>query len=104
MLFEQTVLEGRVGDIFLQSTGFATQIFDFVGGGGAGGISGRAPLARLDELLRPGVIQALGDALLAAQFGDRPEPRFILPSSACFNTNAICASLNFDLFIARSVA
>jgi len=26
-----------------------------------------------------------------------------VPSSACFNTNAICASLNFDLFIAHSI-
>jgi len=27
-----------------------------------------------------------------------------VPSSACFNTNAIGTSLNFDLFIAHSIA
>jgi hypothetical protein len=28
----------------------------------------------------------------------------VVPSSACFNTNAIGTSLNFDLFIAHSIA
>jgi hypothetical protein len=28
----------------------------------------------------------------------------VVPPSASFNTNAICASLNFDLFIAHSIA
>src|SRR5690606_26883383 len=42
----------------------------FAGGRSAGGVSGEAPLAGLHELLRPGVIQALGDPFLAAQLGN----------------------------------
>ena len=40
------------------------------GGRGTGGVAGQPALAGLHELLRPGVIQALGDAFLAAQLGD----------------------------------
>src|SRR3546814_4629874 len=42
----------------------------FAGGRSAGCVSGEAPLAGLHELLRPGVIQALGDPFLAAQLGN----------------------------------
>jgi hypothetical protein len=40
------------------------------GGCSASSFAGQAPLAGLHELLQPGEIQALGDALLAAQLGN----------------------------------
>src|SRR5690606_29090360 len=50
--------------------GFAAQVVHLAGGRSSGGIAGQTTLARFHELLRPGVIQALGDAFLAAQLGD----------------------------------
>jgi hypothetical protein len=55
---------------FLQGAGFAAQILHLAGGRGTGGVAGQAALARFHELLRPGVIQALGNAFLAAQLGN----------------------------------
>src|ERR1700744_1770009 len=72
--FEQTVLERQIGDALLQGAGFTAQILDLIGRGGARGVTGQAALARLHELLRPSVIQALGDTLLAAQLGDAVVP------------------------------
>jgi hypothetical protein len=68
--FQQTVLECQVGNAFLQGTGFAAQVLHFAGGRSAGGVTGQATLAGFHELLRPGVIQALSDAFLAAQLGN----------------------------------
>jgi len=68
--FQQTVFECQIGHAFLQGAGFAAQVLDLTGGRGTGGIAGQAALARFHELLRPGVIQALGDALLEAQLGN----------------------------------
>src|SRR5690606_36081529 len=52
----------------------AAQVMHFAGGRSAGCVSGEAPLAGLHELLRPGVIQALGDPFLAAQLGNAVFP------------------------------
>src|SRR5690606_35442873 len=68
--FEQAVFQGQVGNAFLQGSGLAAQVMHFAGGRSAGCVSGEAPLAGLHELLRPGVIQALGDPFLAAQLGN----------------------------------
>jgi hypothetical protein len=68
--FQQTVLECQVGNAFLQGTGFAAQVLHFAGGRSTGGVAGQATLAGFHELLRPGVIQALSDAFLAAQLGN----------------------------------
>jgi len=46
------------------------QILDFIRGGGAGGVTGKPTLAGLHKLLRPGVIEALRDPLVAAQLAD----------------------------------
>src|SRR5690606_16475062 len=73
--FKQAVLEGQVGHAFLQRTGFPAQILDLAGGCGTGGIAGEPALARFHELLRPGVVQALGDPFLAAQFSNAVMPR-----------------------------
>ena len=68
--FEQAVLECQVGNAFLQGAGLAAQILHLVRGRSTGGVTSQAALACLHELLRPGVIQALGDAFLAAQLGN----------------------------------
>ncbi len=68
--FEQTVLKRQVGDAFLQGAGLAAQILDLVRGGRARRIARQAALARFHELLRPDIVQALGNAFLAAQLGD----------------------------------
>jgi hypothetical protein len=75
--FQQAVLECQIGDAFLQGTGFAPQVLHFAGGCGTGGVAGEAALAlrfsmmpriicaaSVHELLGPGVIQALSNALL----------------------------------------
>ena len=46
------------------------QILDLVGGGSARHITSQAALAGLHELLGPDAIEALRDALLAAELGD----------------------------------
>jgi hypothetical protein len=66
MLFEQTVFQCQIGHAFLQGPGFAAQVLDLSGGRGTGGVAGQAALASFHELLRPGVIQALGNSFLAA--------------------------------------
>src|SRR3546814_19733530 len=72
-----------------KGTGFAAQVVHLAGGRGTGGVARQAPLARLHELLRPRVIHALGDDILAAQLGDavlaaqafQTEPAFVLCSA-----------------------
>src|SRR5665213_2911856 len=68
--FEQTVLQGELGNDLLERGGLLAQALDVVGAGGTGGVACKPALASLHELLGPGVIQALGDAFLAAQLGD----------------------------------
>jgi hypothetical protein len=60
-----------LGKDLFQFLGLAPEVLDLVAGRGTGGVAGKPPLAGLQELLRPAVIAALGDALAAAQLGDR---------------------------------
>jgi len=60
-----------LGDNFFQLQGLALEILDFAGGCRSRRVAGQPPLAGFQELLRPAVVQALGDALPAAQLGDR---------------------------------
>src|SRR6185436_5331042 len=61
--FEHTALEGQLGHDLLQRVGLATQILDLVRSGGPGRIARQPLLARLEEVLRPAVIQVLDDSL-----------------------------------------
>ena len=60
-----------LGDDFLQLLGLASEVFDLAAGRSAGGVAGKAPLAGLEELFRPAVVEALGNAFTAAELGDR---------------------------------
>src|SRR5258705_2129642 len=46
------------------------KLLDLMGGGLAGVVTGEPFLAGLEEVLRPTVVEVLGDAFLAAQLGD----------------------------------
>src|SRR5262245_316266 len=69
--FEQSQFEGLLGDNFLEVLRFAPKLLDLVGRRCTSGVSGKPALAGLEELLRPGVIHALGDAFAPAKLGDR---------------------------------
>ena len=60
-----------LGDNLLQLPGLALEVFDFAGCGRPSRVAGETPLAGFEELFRPAVVQALGDALPAAEFGNR---------------------------------
>ncbi len=64
------VLERQVIDDFLQGRGFTAQGFQLVGRRSLGGISRQPTLARFWELLGSDTIEALRDALRAANLGD----------------------------------
>ena len=68
--FEQTVLQDEVGHALLQITGLSAKILHLVSGRRTGRIASKPALVGLHELLGPGVVQALGNAFLAAQFGN----------------------------------
>ena len=68
--FKQAVLKGQVGNAFLQRAGLAAQVLHLAAGRSTGSVARQAALARFYELLRPHIIQALGDAFLAAQLGN----------------------------------
>lgn len=63
-MFEQPQFKRLFGDHLLQLLG--PQLLDLIGGGRSGGIPGKPAFAGFQELLRPTVIQALGDPLAAA--------------------------------------
>jgi hypothetical protein len=54
---------------------FAAQILNLIGRGGTGDITGQAALPGFHELLRSGVVQALGDPFLAASSEILSSPR-----------------------------
>ena len=60
-----------LGNDFFQLQGLALEVFDFAGGRRPRRVAGQAPLAGFQELLRPAVVEALGDAFAAAKLGDR---------------------------------
>ena len=68
--FEQPVLKGQFGDHLLQGGRFRPQIFDFGRCRLACRVACKTVLAGLQELLRPGIVQALSNPLAAAQRGN----------------------------------
>src|SRR5690606_23713745 len=68
--FKQTVFQRQVGNAFLERTSLSAQILDLITGRSTSSIARQSALAGFHELLGPGVIQALRDAFLAAQFGN----------------------------------
>src|SRR4051812_10719316 len=75
--FEETVLERQLGHHLLQSPGLAAQILDLVARRLTHRVASQTLLARLQEPLRPTVIEVLDDALAPAQLGNAalaPQP------------------------------
>jgi hypothetical protein len=70
LFFEQADLERLFGDDLLQRGGLAAQLFHFGGRGSTGGVTSRAALASLEELLRLDIIQTLRDPVAAASIGN----------------------------------
>src|SRR6202023_2351322 len=68
--FEQTVFQRQFRHNFLQGAGLTAQILHLVRGRCARRVAGEPLLPRLEEILRPAVIQVLDDSLAPAQFGD----------------------------------
>ena len=58
------------GDNLFQLLGLASEVLDLAAGGGAGRVAGQPALASFQELFRPAVVEALGNALATAKFGD----------------------------------
>ena len=68
--FEQAQFQGLLGDDLLQRLGFSAQVLDLAAGRRARGIARKASFSGLQEILRPSVIQALGNAFTPAQLCD----------------------------------
>ena len=68
--FEQTVLQGQIGDHLLERRGLTPKTVDLVRGGGPGCIASQALLASLQEVFRPAIVQVLRDPLAATQLGN----------------------------------
>src|SRR5210317_1232373 len=68
--FEQAVFHVHFSDYLLERRRFRAQLLDLRRGRLAGRIPGQALLARFKEFLRPRIIQALADALTAAESGN----------------------------------
>src|SRR5271169_2385397 len=68
--FEQTQFERLFGDDLLEVLGLTAQALDLIRGRCTGRITGKPALAGLQELLRPTVIQALGDPGAPAKLRD----------------------------------
>ena len=68
--FKQPVLESQIGNAFFQGARLPTQVLHFAAGGRTGSIASKPALSSFHEVLGPGVIEALGDALVAAQLGN----------------------------------
>jgi len=61
--FEQAVVQRQLGHDLLEGQSLTAQALDFIGCRLAGGIARQALLARLQELLRPAIIEVLVDPL-----------------------------------------
>ena len=73
-----------LGNDFFQLEGLALEILDFAGGRRPRCVAGQAPLAGFQELLRPAVVQALGDAFAPAELGDGDlAPQAVEDDAAC---------------------
>ena len=97
--FEQAQLERLLGNDLFQLLGLALEVLDLAAGRSAGRVAGEPALAGFEELLRPTVVEALGDAFAAAEFGDRvTSPR--KPS----RTMRIFSSAEYCLRVARRMS
>jgi len=67
---EKTVLQRQVGHQLLHIADFAAQVLDLARGDLPRRIASKPLLTRLKELLRPAVVEALGDRLTPVQLGD----------------------------------
>ena len=65
--YKQTEFEGLFSDDFFQLLGLAAQILDFGAGRRTRCVTGEAAFAGFEELFRPAVVQALGDAFVDAK-------------------------------------
>lgn len=70
VFFEDSVLKNKVGHHFLEGQRLGTQVLNLRAGCLARRITCQALLSRLEKLLGPAIIQALGDTLSAAQLCD----------------------------------
>ena len=70
-VFEQSQFQRLLGNDFLQFLGLALEILDLIAGRGSRSITREAPLAGFEELLGPAVVEALGNAFVTAELGDR---------------------------------
>jgi hypothetical protein len=68
--FEQPQFQRLFGHDLFQVMGLATQMLDLVDGGRTRRVAGQPLLAGFEELLRPVVIEALGNAFAPAQRGN----------------------------------
>jgi hypothetical protein len=68
--FKQSVLEGDLGERFLELAGFGAELLDLVGRRLAGGVTSEPLLTGLEKLLGPTVVEVLGDTFAAAELGD----------------------------------
>src|ERR1700687_2863475 len=66
--FEQAQFQGLLGDDLLQRPGFPAQLLDLAAGRRPLGIPRKASFSSLQELFRPSVIKALGNAFTPAKF------------------------------------
>ena len=62
--------QGLLGNNFFQLTRLATKSRHLARGGCSGGIAGKPALSSFQKLLRPFVIDALGNAFTPAKFGN----------------------------------
>jgi hypothetical protein len=72
--FKHTVFQSKIGNQLFHVAHFVAKVFDFPSAGGAFRIASQPAFAGLEELLRPAVIQALGNALAPAQLSDAAFP------------------------------
>ena len=84
--FEQPQFECLLGDNLLQVLRLAPELLDLIGRRGPRRVAGEPALAGLQELLRPRVIHALGDAFAPTVSPRRPSSTMRIFSSAawCF--------------------
>ena len=68
--FEQTVLQRKIGHTLFQIASLAAQVLHLVRSSSTRRIASQTTLAGLHEILGPSVIQAPGNAFLAAQLGN----------------------------------
>ena len=88
--FEQTQFQRLFGNNLLQSPGLTAKVRHLAAGGRTRRVARQSPLAGLQELLRPAVIEALGNTFPAAQFGNAGLPRRPSRTMRIFSSAEYC--------------